>query len=43
MDLSKVKCFACQKSGYYASQCHERKKMKGKSQKVVAFVDTQVK
>jgi hypothetical protein len=42
-DLKKVKCFACHKSGHYASQCPERKKGKGKSQQVEASADTQVK
>jgi hypothetical protein len=42
-DLSKVKCFACHKSGHYASQCPERKKGKGKSQQVATSAETQVK
>jgi hypothetical protein len=33
-NLSKVKCFACHKSGHYASQCPEQKKGKSKSQQV---------
>jgi hypothetical protein len=31
-DLSKVKCFACHRSGHYASQCLESKKGNIKSQ-----------
>jgi hypothetical protein len=42
-DASKVKCFACHKSGHYASHCPERKKGKGKLQQVATSVDTQVK
>jgi hypothetical protein len=41
-DLSKVKCFACHKSGHYASQCQEKKKGKGKSQQVATSVETQL-
>jgi hypothetical protein len=42
-DLSKVKCFACHKSGNYASQCPECKKGKSNSQQVATSVDSQVK
>jgi hypothetical protein len=31
-DLSKIKCFKCQKKGHYASQCPDKKKGKGKQQ-----------
>ena len=31
-DVSKVKCFTCHKSGHFASQCHYKKKGKGKHQ-----------
>jgi len=41
--LSKVKCFACHKSGHYASQCPERKKRKSKTRQVAASAETQVK
>ena len=36
--MSKIKCFSCQKTGHYASQCLSRKKSKGKTQ-VVASVE----
>jgi hypothetical protein len=38
-----VKCFACHKSGHYASQCPEQKKGKSKSQQVATSAETQVK
>jgi hypothetical protein len=42
-DLIKVKCFACHKSGHYASQCSKKKKGKGKSQQVAASAENQLK
>lgn len=37
-DMSKVKCWACQKMGHYAVTCPE-KKNKGKGKNVAAFMD----
>ena len=36
-DMSKVKCWACQKMGYYAVTCLE-KKNKGKARKEIKWV-----
>jgi hypothetical protein len=40
-DLSKIKCFACHKTGHYASQCLEKKKGQGKTQ-TTASAETQI-
>jgi hypothetical protein len=40
--LSKIKCFACHKSGHYASQCLEKKKGRGKLQQVATSAETQL-
>jgi hypothetical protein len=38
-----VKCFACHKSGHYASQYPNKKKGKSQSQQTAAFAKAQVK
>ncbi len=43
-DLSKIKCFICHMRDYYASQCPNKKKGKGKRQptQATASIETQM-
>ena len=38
-DLSKIKCYACQAFGHYASQCPSKKKKKGQGQQTAASTE----
>ena len=40
-DLSKIKCFACQKSGHCASQCPKKKKGQGHLEYIATFAENQ--
>jgi hypothetical protein len=41
-DMNKIKCFIFHKHDYYAFQCPEKKKSKGKTQWVATTTDTQL-
>ena len=41
-DMSKVRCFACHKTGLYASQCPKKKKNKNKESEVVATTSDEI-
>jgi hypothetical protein len=40
--LSKIKCFACQKSGHCASQCPKKKKGQGHLEYIATFAENQL-